>query len=148
MEPVGKNYLVHELGQREGIKKPTWKDSMQAMFGPDVEWDKIQVYYAKTRPLCVYIHIAPFGLRLTFRLTARPVQMCPFTGKIAPYFDPQTGVPFSNVASFKKAREALRHEWIWDSDMNCYVEKEGDDGRGHAMVEDTPGGSHGGAEVL
>lgn len=50
--------------------------------------------------------------------------MCPFTGKVAPYMDPQTGIPFANVAAFAKSRETLRHEWVWDNGMGCYVEKE------------------------
>lgn len=65
MEQVGKNYVVHELGQREGVRKPTWKDSMEAMFGKHVKWEELQVYYAKNRPFCVYTSVASRHLRLT-----------------------------------------------------------------------------------
>lgn len=47
MEKVGKDYLVHEQGSK---KKPTWKQSMQAMFGKEVQWDEVRYYSTKNRP--------------------------------------------------------------------------------------------------
>ncbi|RXW18998.1 hypothetical protein EST38_g6858 [Candolleomyces aberdarensis] len=45
-EKVGKNYVVHDSGKPSGsgTKKPTWNETMQAMFGKEVKWDEIKVY--------------------------------------------------------------------------------------------------------
>jgi len=48
---VTRNYVVHELGQSRSTLKPTWTQSMKALFGDQVEWDKIKVYVGKNRPL-------------------------------------------------------------------------------------------------
>ena len=50
-KPATKNYVVHELGQSRSTLKPTWTQSMKALFGDQVEWDKIKVYVGKNRPL-------------------------------------------------------------------------------------------------
>ena len=47
LEKVGKNYLVHDQGSK---KKPTWKQSMQAIFGKEVKWDEVKYYSTKNRP--------------------------------------------------------------------------------------------------
>ncbi|TFK28347.1 hypothetical protein FA15DRAFT_701025 [Coprinopsis marcescibilis] len=110
-EKVIKNYIVHELGRREGIRKPTWNESMGAMFGKHVKWDEIKVYTGKGRPL------------------GRPVQTCALTGKPVIYKD-ISGVGFGDVSAYKKLRKLERHEYVWDPVLACYVGKQevaGDD---------------------
>lgn len=51
IETVTKNYVVHELGQQKGTPKPSWLETMQAMFGDHVRWDDVKVYVGKNRPL-------------------------------------------------------------------------------------------------
>lgn len=51
-EKVSKNYLVHEVDQQEGVDKPSWDDTMTAVFGDHVKWDEVKVYASKHRPLC------------------------------------------------------------------------------------------------
>lgn len=50
-EKVTRNYLVHELDQREEIPKPRWEETMGAVFGDHVKWDEIKVYTSRHRPL-------------------------------------------------------------------------------------------------
>lgn len=50
-EKVAKNFVIHEAGQREGIAKPPWKDTMKAMFGEHVKWEELKVLSGKGRPL-------------------------------------------------------------------------------------------------
>lgn len=50
-EKVTRNYLIHELGQTEQTPWPTWKESMEAIFGNHVRWEDLRVYTGKGRPL-------------------------------------------------------------------------------------------------
>lgn len=52
IETQTKNYVVHELAQRKSHPKPTWMETMTAMFGDHVKWDEIKVFVGKNRPLC------------------------------------------------------------------------------------------------
>jgi YL1 nuclear protein len=52
-EKVVKNYVVHELSQYEGVPKPSWTDTMGAMFGDHIKWEELRVYVGKNRPLCM-----------------------------------------------------------------------------------------------
>jgi hypothetical protein len=49
---VTKNYVVHELDQVEGTRKPKWKETMRALFGDHVRWEALKVYTGAGRPLC------------------------------------------------------------------------------------------------
>lgn len=105
-ETVAKNYVIHELGQFDGIRKPNWSESMKALFGDHVAWDEVRVYVGKGRPM------------------SRPKHICPITGKQAMYFDPRTGVPYANVEAFKVLTGLLEHEYIWNAELGCYVGQE------------------------
>ncbi|KAI0344196.1 hypothetical protein BDW22DRAFT_1406600 [Trametopsis cervina] len=112
VETVAKNYIVHELSQREGVSKPLWKDTMAAMFGDHVRWEELKVYTGKGRPL------------------SRPREICPITGQVALYRDPRTGVPFANLHAFQTLTKILSHEYVWSEGLGCYVStrpKEDDD---------------------
>lgn len=50
-EKVEKNYVVIENQQTEKATRPTWKQTMEGMFGDHVKWDEIRVFSGK-RPLC------------------------------------------------------------------------------------------------
>jgi len=52
LEPVTKNYVVHELAQQKNTPKPSWTDTMESMFGDHVKWDEVKVFVGKNRPLC------------------------------------------------------------------------------------------------
>ncbi|KAF8639396.1 hypothetical protein AX17_001521 [Amanita inopinata Kibby_2008] len=105
IEKVTKNYVIHELGQLDGIRKPNWTETMGAMFGDHVKWDEIRVYVGKGRPL------------------SRPKQICPITGKQAVYMDPRTGVPYADVRAFRALSGLLEHEYDWNAELGCYVGK-------------------------
>jgi hypothetical protein len=47
---VVKNFVVHELDQAEDTDSPSWKDTMQALFGQDIAWDELRVYVGRGRP--------------------------------------------------------------------------------------------------
>ncbi|KAF9446774.1 hypothetical protein P691DRAFT_803401 [Macrolepiota fuliginosa MF-IS2] len=102
-QKVTKNYVVHELGQRDGITKPPWKDMMKAMFGDHVKWEELKALSGKGRPL------------------GRVKQRCPITGQIAPYLDPRTGVPFADVEAYKVLTDILEHRYVWSPELGCYV---------------------------
>lgn len=53
-EKVEKNYVVLETRQSEKAPLPTWKQTMEAMFGDHVRWDELKVYSGKNRPLCMH----------------------------------------------------------------------------------------------
>lgn len=53
-EKVERNYVVIETRQSESAPLPTWKQTMEAMFGDHVKWDEVKVYSGKNRPLCMY----------------------------------------------------------------------------------------------
>ena len=60
-EKVTKNYLIHELGQTEQTPQPTWKETMEAIFGNHVRWEDLRVYTGKGRPLGMPLFIACFS---------------------------------------------------------------------------------------
>ncbi|KAI0358850.1 hypothetical protein OH77DRAFT_1396206 [Trametes cingulata] len=106
-EKVAKQYVVHELGQAEKTPRPSWNSTMTAMFGDHADWEHMRVYTTKGRPL------------------ARPVQICPITGKAAKYLDPRTNVPYANLEAYRVISGVLRHEYIWSAALGCYVSREG-----------------------
>lgn len=120
METVAKNYVVHELGQHDGIRKANWTETMKAMFGDHVRWDEAKVYTGKGRPMCTFklksSHFVFDGF-----MTARPKHICPITGKQAVYLDPRTGVPYADARAFKVLTDLLEHEYIWNAELGCYV---------------------------
>ncbi|KAH9487240.1 hypothetical protein JR316_0001309 [Psilocybe cubensis] len=106
LEKVTKNYVVHELAQQKGTPKPTWTQSMQSMFGDHVKWDQIKVFVGKGRPL------------------SRPRQLCPITGRQAHYMDPRSGVPYADAYAYKVLTGLLKHEYVWDTELACYLNHE------------------------
>ncbi|KAF8972581.1 YL1 nuclear protein-domain-containing protein [Flammula alnicola] len=104
LEAVTKNYVVHELAQEKGTPKPTWAETMQAMFGDHVKWDEVKVFVGKGRPL------------------SRPRQTCPITGRQAHYLDPRTGVPYADSYAYKVLTGLLRHEYVWNPSLGCYLD--------------------------
>ncbi|KAI0369880.1 hypothetical protein BV20DRAFT_945243 [Pilatotrama ljubarskyi] len=106
-EKVAKQYVVHELGQGEKTPRPSWNSTMTAMFGDHADWEHMRVYTTKGRPL------------------ARPVQICPITGRVAKYLDPRTNVPYADLEAYRVLSGVLRHEYIWSPALGCYVSKEG-----------------------
>ncbi|KAF9554770.1 YL1-domain-containing protein [Agrocybe pediades] len=106
METQTKNYIVHELAQRKGHPKPTWMETMTAMFGDHVKWDEIKVFVGKNRPL------------------SRPRQTCPITGRQAHYLDPRTNVPYADSHAYKVLTQLLQHEYVWNASLGCYMEHE------------------------
>ncbi|KAJ3510445.1 hypothetical protein NLJ89_g4671 [Agrocybe chaxingu] len=104
IEMVTKNYLVHELAQQRGAPKPTWTESMQAIFGDHVKWDEVKVFTGKNRPL------------------SRPRQTCPITGRQAHYLDPRTGVPYADSHAYKVLTQLLRHEYMWNAATGSYLD--------------------------
>lgn len=66
IETVARNYVVHETAQTGNPAKPSWLNTMKAMFGDHVKWDELRVYTAKGRPLCNVFPLAePMQLVLT-----------------------------------------------------------------------------------
>lgn len=51
LDRVAKSYVVHELDQVEGVRRPGWEDTMEAMFGDHVNWGEVKVFTGKNRPL-------------------------------------------------------------------------------------------------
>ncbi|EAU93298.2 hypothetical protein CC1G_13221 [Coprinopsis cinerea okayama7 len=96
------NYLVH----RE--RRPDWLDTMEAVFGDHVDWDKVKVYVGKGRP------------------TSRPIQMCPMTGDVAKYRDPVSGVPYANAEAYKVLPKVLDHQFGWRPEVGIYTGDDGD----------------------
>ncbi|KAG6820137.1 hypothetical protein H0H93_005012 [Arthromyces matolae] len=103
IEKVAKSYVVHELAQDTSAPKPSWNETMSAMFGDDIKWDEIKVYSGKNRPL------------------SRPKQICPITGNEAKYLDPRTGVPYADVRAYEVLTKLLAHEYAWHPSFGCYV---------------------------
>lgn len=52
---------------------------------------------------------------------ARPKQMCPITGLQAKYLDPRTGVPYADLEAYQVLTNILKHEYIWNPALKCYV---------------------------
>ncbi|KAJ3853921.1 YL1 nuclear protein-domain-containing protein [Lentinula lateritia] len=129
-EKVAKSYLVHELNQdEEDNSKPSWEETMEAMFGNHVKWGGMKIYTVKNRPLTRYI------------------PTCPITGLPAKYLDPRTGVPFANIRAYNTLKKLRREfvlaqsddaeprdykavdenedvagiEDVWDNELGCYI---------------------------
>ncbi|KAI5896800.1 YL1-domain-containing protein [Schizophyllum commune H4-8] len=102
-ERVAKSYLVHELGQGKDATKPRWSETMSAVFGDHVEWTSVKAYTSTRRP------------------TARIRHICPITGRLAPYIDPRTGVPFANVKAYKTLTAVLDHQFSWNKELGAYT---------------------------
>ncbi|KAI8884652.1 YL1-domain-containing protein [Backusella circina FSU 941] len=47
--------------------------------------------------------------------------LCPITGQVARYRDPQTGVPFFNKEAYRAIRSCLNNEQAWSSCMGMFV---------------------------
>ncbi|THH14058.1 hypothetical protein EW146_g6239 [Bondarzewia mesenterica] len=105
-ETGAKNYVVHETSQSEIASRPTWKETMAAMFGDEVKWDEVKVYASKGRPL------------------SRPVQTCPITGLPAKYLDPRTNVPYATLGAYDTLTNILNHAYVWSRNLGCYVSNE------------------------
>ncbi|KAF5311818.1 hypothetical protein D9619_003597 [Psilocybe cf. subviscida] len=105
-ETVTKNYLIHELDQQKSAPKPTWTQSMTAIFGDHVKWDQVKGFVGKQRPL------------------HRPRQTCPITGWQAHYMDPRTGVPYADSQAYKILTSLLNHEYVWNPSLGCYTDHE------------------------
>ncbi|KAJ7219973.1 YL1 nuclear protein-domain-containing protein [Mycena pura] len=121
-EKVARNYVVHEETRSLGlppsasgrsantraqiVPKPTWGATMSALFGSHVNWEEVQVYVGKNRPL------------------SRPIPICPITGRAARYRDPRTGVPFADVEAFQTITRLLDHEYVWSAEIGAYVRQE------------------------
>ncbi|KAI0717508.1 YL1 nuclear protein-domain-containing protein [Cerioporus squamosus] len=106
-ETVGKQYVVHELGQTDRSPRPKWNSTMTALFGDHADWENLRVYTTKGRPF------------------ARPTQICPITGKVAKYLDPRTNVPYADLSAYRVLSAILRHEHVWSPRLGCYVSREG-----------------------
>ncbi|ETW87755.1 hypothetical protein HETIRDRAFT_378930 [Heterobasidion irregulare TC 32-1] len=105
-ETVAKNYVIHEIPRSKDGSKPSWRETMAAMFGDTVKWDELKVYTNKGRPLC------------------RPVQNCLITGLPAKYLDPRTNVPYATVDAYIILTKILNHEFVWSRTLGCYVSNE------------------------
>lgn len=57
-------------------------------------------------------------------------ELCAITGNSARYRDPTTGVPYANMAAFKKLKELQQHRYQWSSMLGCYVGRAGQVARG------------------
>ncbi|KAK5074461.1 hypothetical protein LTR70_005779 [Exophiala xenobiotica] len=57
-------------------------------------------------------------------------ELCAITGNSAKYRDPTTGVPYANMAAFKKLKELQQHTYQWSSMLGCYVGRAGHAARG------------------
>jgi hypothetical protein len=119
-EKVSKSYVVHELGQYDMAPKPQWEDTMTAMFGDQVKWEDMRVYVTKGRPLGSIVSV-PSCLADLVSPSARPKQTCLLTGLPARYLDPRTNVPFANAQAYGILTRLLRHEFVWNEGMGCYV---------------------------
>ncbi|KAL1700902.1 YL1 nuclear protein-domain-containing protein [Schizophyllum commune] len=102
-EKVAKSYLVHELEQSKDAAKPRWSQTMSAVFGDHVEWTSVKAYTSSRRP------------------TGRIRHICPITGRLAPYIDPRTGVPFANVKAYKTLTAVLAHQFSWNKELGAYT---------------------------
>ncbi|KAJ4475145.1 YL1 nuclear protein-domain-containing protein [Lentinula lateritia] len=154
-EKVAKSYLVHELNQdEEDNSKPSWEETMEAMFGNHVKWGGMKVYTVKNRPLTRYI------------------PTCPITGLPAKYLDPRTGVPFANIRAYNTLKKLRREfllaqsdnaepkddkavdenedkagiEDVWDNELGCYI----GDFEGNFVLDemDVGTGTHGDPMVI
>ncbi|KAH8831700.1 hypothetical protein DL96DRAFT_1588716 [Flagelloscypha sp. PMI_526] len=110
-----RNYLVHELDQpsssldsdddeEDSVPLPSWSQTMSAVFGSHVDWDKLQVWPpGSDRPL------------------TRPIAMCPITGEPAKYLDPRTNVPFRDPSVYKILTDVAKGDYAWAENAGIYV---------------------------
>ncbi|RHZ87951.1 hypothetical protein Glove_27g38 [Diversispora epigaea] len=48
--------------------------------------------------------------------------ICPFTGLIAKYKDPKTGIPYANVEAYSRIRNLLlEHKYVWSHTYSAYI---------------------------
>ncbi|CAG8508925.1 10948_t:CDS:2 [Diversispora eburnea] len=48
--------------------------------------------------------------------------ICPFTGLIAKYKDPKTGIPYANVEAYSRIRNLLlKHKYVWSHTYSAYI---------------------------
>jgi hypothetical protein len=54
IQKVAKTYVVHELGK--GARQPYWSETMEALFGDDVDWEHAKAYGIDDpkRPVCEF----------------------------------------------------------------------------------------------
>ncbi|KAJ3489399.1 hypothetical protein NLI96_g2163 [Meripilus lineatus] len=98
IEKVMKCYLYHEIpSEKQEPEKPSWANTMAALFGDHVNWEDLKVFTAKGRPM---------------RQPAR-------------YLDPRTAVPFANVGAYKTLTQILGHEYVWDETLGSYTGYDG-----------------------
>ena len=71
-----------------------------------------------------YVYITHFSsLYYTDLMTsARPRQICPITGRQAHYLDPRSGVPYADSHAYKVLTSLLRHEYVWNAALGCYLD--------------------------
>ncbi|GAW02746.1 hypothetical protein LENED_004414 [Lentinula edodes] len=138
----------------EDNSKPSWEETMEAMFGNHVKWGGMKVYTVKNRPLTRYI------------------PTCPITGLPAKYLDPRTGVPFANIRAYNTLKKLQREfllaqsdnaepkddkaveenedeasiEDVWDNELGCYI----GDFEGNFVLDemDVGTGTHGDPMVI
>ncbi|KIJ45228.1 hypothetical protein M422DRAFT_779135 [Sphaerobolus stellatus SS14] len=95
IEKQTKNFVEVLLDEEKAKEKPTWRQTMDSLFGTHADWDNVRVYHGKNRPI------------------ARQEQTCPITGTKAKYRDPRSGVPYANVGAFRILTRLLAHEYVW-----------------------------------
>jgi hypothetical protein len=118
-EEVSKNYIIHETSQDESAMRPLWKDTMAAMFGDHVKWEDLKAYVSRGRPLCELC--IPYHIITLRNYVARPVQLCPITGRPARYIDPRTSIPYATPAAYRTLTMILNHEYVWSHALGCYL---------------------------
>ncbi|KAF8508476.1 YL1 nuclear protein-domain-containing protein [Gautieria morchelliformis] len=94
-EKQAKNFVEILVNEERPQDKPTWRETMNALFGEHADWDNVRVYVGKNRPF------------------ARQIQTCPITGLQARYRDPRTGVPYANAGAFRILTRLLAQEYVW-----------------------------------
>ena len=105
---VTRNYLIHthELSDELAgtydppLKKPTWGETMNTLFGDHAEWTKMKVYD---------------GVKM--------VDKCPITGLPAIYKCPHTGIPYANKEAYQILQQLLRREHTtrWSEELGLFV---------------------------
>ncbi|GJJ13860.1 hypothetical protein Clacol_008117 [Clathrus columnatus] len=96
-EKQTKNYVEVLIDEGRPKEKPSWRETMDSLFGKHADWDNVRVYVGKNRPL------------------SRQIQTCPITGLSARYRDPRSGVPYANLGAFRILSRLLEHEYVWSS---------------------------------
>ncbi|CAG8540701.1 7833_t:CDS:2 [Acaulospora morrowiae] len=47
--------------------------------------------------------------------------ICPFTGLIAKYKDPKTGIPYANMEAYSKIQNLVQHKYLWSDSYSAYI---------------------------